>query len=174
MSMHTYSSPCGVDAVVHITAQCRTYNQIHSKTEKKKSNVDPTHTASYKYWLQASCEGCIKMILLHPSSCLSVHLLVDIIALSMLTSAVSNQLNSLAPARCSSNFRDRVSFFIFKLIVQSTRSCSHCEIALKCMLQNFTHENIGSANGFVSSGIKPLSESMLIQTSSVTRPLKVK
>ena len=78
-------------------------------------------------------------------------------------------LNSLVPGRCCNNFKST----IFKLIIQNSKLGTCCEIAF--IFNNATGPhlwdvNIGSGNGLLPSGNKPLPEPMLTQIYVVTRP----
>ena len=79
-------------------------------------------------------------------------------------SAASHQVfNSLAPGKFEWNF----GFVVFKriLVIDDRGIC--CEIAQIWMSLDFTDDqvNIGSGNGLVPSGNKPLPEPMLTQIS---------
>ena len=52
---------------------------------------------------------------------------------------------------------------IFKQILVIDGRVISCEINLRWMSQGLTDDNIGSGNGLVPSGNKPLSEPMLTQ-----------
>ena len=52
---------------------------------------------------------------------------------------------------------------MFKLIIQNSSFDTHSKVALMRMPQTLTIENIGSGNGLVSSGNKPIPEPMVIQ-----------
>ena len=83
-------------------------------------------------------------------------------------------VNSLAPGKCKRNFRH----VIFKQILVIDDWGISCEIALIWMSLDFTDDqstlNIGSGNGLVPTGNKPLPEPMLTQIYVATRPIWVK
>ena len=68
-------------------------------------------------------------------------------------------INSLAPGKCGDNFKGVISELIW------IKFMSTCEITLSWMPQNTLDDkvNIGSGNGLVPFGTKPLPETMLIQ-----------
>ena len=70
-------------------------------------------------------------------------------------------INSLAPRTLDNNFGSK----IFKLIPQNSSLGACCEIALRWMPYNLSNVKvyIGSGNGLVPSGNKPLPEPMLTQ-----------
>ena len=71
-----------------------------------------------------------------------------------------HNFNSLAPGRCGGNLER----FIFKLIIQNSTLGTNCEIDLRWVNIMELPEwdvNIGSGNGLVPSGNKPLPEIML-------------
>ena len=82
-------------------------------------------------------------------------------------SSVKIRINSLAPGRCCCNLK----FVIFKLISRIDISKISFEIALRSAASGerqmtslmISQYNIGSGNGLVPSGNKPLSEPMLTQ-----------
>ena len=76
----------------------------------------------------------------------------------------TNYFNSLAPGKFEWNFR----YVIFQEILVIDGWGISCEIALIWMSFDFTEwwsDNIGSGNGLVASGNKPLPEPMLTQIS---------
>ena len=71
---------------------------------------------------------------------------------------------SLAPGRCGSNFKS-INFTLISL-------GARCESALRWIPRNLTNEqsNIGLGNGLVTSGSKPLPDTMYNSSYGVARP----
>ena len=82
-------------------------------------------------------------------------------------STLIKQLNSLTPGRCGCNLKS----VMFKLISRIDILSISCEIAPRWMPQDLIWwlVNIGSGNGLVPSGNKPLPEPMLTKIFVVTR-----